>query len=41
MGSIFEKYMLVLETKRGELISIFQKLISKIYQKHDINKTLK
>ncbi len=41
LSVIFEKYIMVLDTKRAELISIYQKLISKIYQKIDINKILK
>lgn len=41
MSSIFEKYIMVLDTKRAELISIYQKLINKIHQKIDINKILK
>jgi hypothetical protein len=41
MSTVFEKYIMVLDTKRAELISIYQKLINKIHQKIDINKILR
>ena len=41
LSIIFQKYIMVVDTKRVELISIYQKLINKIYQKFDINKILK
>ncbi len=41
LSVIFERYILVLDTKRAQMISIYQKLINKIYQKFEINKILK
>ncbi len=41
IGFVLEKYIFVIETKRAELISTYQKLISKIYQKFDLSKIIK
>jgi hypothetical protein len=41
IGTVLEKYILVIDTKRVELISTYQKLVNKMYQKFDLTKITK
>jgi hypothetical protein len=41
LGNILEKVVPVLETKRGEIIGIASKLLSKIYSLYNSNKIAK
>lgn len=41
IGSLLERIMPVLETRRGEITAITNKLLSKIYVRYDLNKIAK
>jgi hypothetical protein len=41
LGAILEKTVAVFETRRGELIAVANKMLSRLYAKYDINKVVR
>lgn len=41
ISPVLEKTLAVFETRRGELIAVANKMLSKLYARYDINKVVK